>query len=94
MRRWRTLEQLRQAFRDSGIDLGKPTPRGPGTQQCRGKVRHPTRAHADAVVAEIRITSRDHPRRNDQLGIYQCRWCHFWHFGHTRRWTRKRLTTH
>lgn len=84
MGRWRSLAELRQAFRDSGIDLGQPTPNGLWTRQCRGKVRHPTRAHADAVVAEIRMTSTDRWQRNARLGVYRCQICALFHVGHAR----------
>lgn len=82
MRRWRTLQQLRDDFKASGIDLGTPTKRSPASRGCAGKVRHPTRAHAEAVIAEIRATGRDSWRRNRQLQAYRCRWCRFWHHGH------------
>ena len=84
MGRWRSLAELRQAFKESGIDLGQPTPKRPDTRQCAGKVRHPTRAYADAAVSELRMTSPDRWPRTASLGAYQCRVCAFWHVGHAK----------
>ena len=86
MRRWRTLNQLRDDFKASGIDLGRPIKRNPATRGCAGKVRHPTAEHAQAVIDEIRLTERrDHPSRHAKLCTYRCSWCRFWHIGHDNR---------
>lgn len=82
MARWRSLQQLRDDFKASGIDLGLPIRKGPATRGCSGKVRHPSRRHAQAVVAELMASSRDHVARSARLQDYRCRVCGFWHVGH------------
>lgn len=85
MRRWRSLNQLRDDFKASGIDLGRPTTKGPGTHGCRGKVRHGTEADADAHLARLlRTETAARRRREGTLKTYRCKWCNFWHVGHDR----------
>ena len=85
MRRWRSLQQLRDDFKASGIDIGQPTRKGPTTRGCCGKVRHPSRGHAQTVVAELMANSKDHARRSARLQEYRCKLCGFWHVGHDSR---------
>lgn len=83
MPRWRSLQQLREDFKASGIDLGKPSPKtGPGTHGCRGKVRHPTRAIAEAMRQRLLALTTETLRKRARLNVYRCRWCNFWHVGH------------
>lgn len=79
MPRWRSLQQLREDFEASGIDLGQPASGVPG---CRGKVRHPSEAHAEGMRVQILARTQESAKRRAQLGTYRCRWCGFWHVGH------------
>lgn len=51
---------------------------------CHGKLRHPTRDMADAHIAGLKLTTREHPKRQARLVPYLCIWCRQWHVGHTR----------
>jgi hypothetical protein len=82
---WRSIRQLRDDFKASGIELPTPKrlPQGPGTQGCRGKVRHITRADAERHVDTLLQQVGEHRRRRERLGTYRCMWCQGFHVGHS-----------
>ena len=47
---------------------------------CRIKVRH---ANLGAARAAMHKTLRTHGLARGQLTIYECRFCHGWHVGHS-----------
>jgi len=49
---------------------------------CFGKFRHPTRDMADAHIAQLKETSREHKARLKLLMPYRCG--NHWHVGHYR----------
>lgn len=81
---WRSLKELRQAFADSGISLGRPAP--PELRSCRGKIRHATRADAEQHLRTLLAYDDGLYRRRHRkgpLGIYRCHGCQFFHVGHS-----------
>jgi hypothetical protein len=81
-KRWRSIRELRADFKASGIDLGQPTPKGPGTQGCTGKVRHVSLIAASEAIARLRRDGKE--RKHYELQPYRCRFCGFWHVGNRR----------
>lgn len=75
-RRWPTLNQMREAYAASGLELAKRHP------QCLGKIRHGTAADADLHVATLVAKVDEHERRARRIGWYGCRWCGGYHVGH------------
>jgi hypothetical protein len=74
--RWRSLNELRDEFAASGIELPKPH------WLCRGKTRHATHADAALHVDTLRAKATDHESRRDRLMPYWCAWCSGFHVGH------------
>lgn len=61
-------------------------------KECGHKQRYQERHQAEGAA---RAVSK---RKGETLGFYLCRWCHFWHVGHTpyriRRATELRASMH
>jgi hypothetical protein len=83
-RRWRSLQELRDAYAASGLELAKKHP------ACRGKVRHGTEADADRHVAQLVDRRDEHASRAARIGKYFCRWCGGYHVGHAQPATTRR----
>jgi len=48
-----------------------------------GKIRHFTKADAQAALLRLLAESPEHPQRKARLKIYRCwRLCGAWHLGH------------
>lgn len=88
-RRWPTLNEMRDRYAASGLELAKRHP------ECRGKVRYGSEPDADLGLASLSGSHDEHPARARRLTTYGCRWCGGWHVGHdglgrTRRGRRRR----
>lgn len=55
-------------------------------RECEGKVRYRTKTQAHSALTAL---LRDRGGRRSYMGIYRCRGCSNWHYGH--RGGRKRV---
>jgi hypothetical protein len=77
LRRWRSLQELRDAYAASGLELAKKAP------ECRGKIRYRSREDADRHCADLAANDEsEHAQRRARLNVYPCRWCQGYHVGH------------
>lgn len=77
MGRWRSLQELRDAYAASGLELAKKHP------QCRGKVRYAMQADAERHCDDLAANdANEHPVLRARLNVYDCRWCKGLHVGH------------
>ena len=73
---WPTLNEMRDRYAASGLELAKRHP------LCRGKVRYGSEADAQLQVLTLAARYDEHEARARRLRTYPCRWCHGWHVGH------------